>query len=254
MAQLYVSILLPLCLLIGYYVVNKASLYITQSRSARKYGCKPVNKLPQTDLFFGIDLLLTNVKAVKNSCFLNTLKERYDKHGNTFQSHFMGTTTVSTVEPRNIQTILSLNFEDFGLGKLRERSAGPYLGKGIFTSDGKDWKNSRALIQPSFARSQISNLATFKVHVDRLIDLIPKDGTTVDLQELFGRLVSHVENILLNLIIDMVRLRFSIRRRSSSLESQSTRCYPKHREMHKNSSMLSRRRRTALARELDLAG
>lgn len=56
------------------------------------------------------------------------------------------------------------------------------------TTDGSFWEHSRALIRPTFARAQIANLSTLEVHVSRMIDLIPKDGSTVDLQPLFARL------------------------------------------------------------------
>ncbi|KAL8924228.1 MAG: hypothetical protein Q9208_004192 [Pyrenodesmia sp. 3 TL-2023] len=51
------------------------------------------------------------------------------------------------------------------------------------------WEHSRALIKPGFARMQIADihLSTFDRHVRRLVDLIPADGSTIDLQLLFPR-------------------------------------------------------------------
>ena len=66
----------------------------------------------------------------------------------------------------------------------------PFVGKGIMCSDGASWEHSRALIKPTFARTQIADLHldSFGIYVQRLIDLIPKDGSTCDLQPLFARL------------------------------------------------------------------
>ena len=64
---------------------------------------------------------------------------------------------------------------------------GKLLGKGIFTSDGEAWAHSRALLRPSFAREQIADLNTFEKHMQQLFQLIPADGTTVDLKDLFFR-------------------------------------------------------------------
>ncbi len=41
------------------------------------------------------------------------------------------------------------------------------------------------MIRPNFTRAQVADLETFETHVGHLIDAIPRDGTTVDLQELF---------------------------------------------------------------------
>ena len=57
-------------------------------------------------------------------------------------------------------------------------------------TDGKRWEQARALIKPTFARTQIADLhlAAYATHVRKFINLIPRDGSTVDLQPLFGRL------------------------------------------------------------------
>jgi len=59
------------------------------------------------------------------------------------------------------------------------------FGHGIFTTDGKEWEESRALLRPSFSRSLVGDLKTFESHISKMIARIPRDGSTVDLQELF---------------------------------------------------------------------
>ena len=44
------------------------------------------------------------------------------------------------------------------------------------------------MLRPNFARRQVADLETFEVHVDHLIQAIPRDGSTVNLQDLFFRL------------------------------------------------------------------
>jgi cytochrome P450 len=41
------------------------------------------------------------------------------------------------------------------------------------------------MLRPNFTRSQVGDLPTFEKHVTHLIDAIPRNGDTVDLQELF---------------------------------------------------------------------
>ena len=91
-----------------------------------------------------------------------------------------------TIEPENIKTVLATKFKDYELTSRRRSAFYPLLGHGIFTNNGVDWKHSRELIRPNFARDQVADLDIFDEHTTHLINAIPKDGkTTVDLQELF---------------------------------------------------------------------
>ncbi len=42
---------------------------------------------------------------------------------------------MTTIEPENIKQVLSLGFREWGIGKQR-RILEPFLGEGIFTTDG----------------------------------------------------------------------------------------------------------------------
>ena len=55
-------------------------------------------------------------------------------------------------------------------------------------TDGETWKHSRNLIKPTFARVQITDLhlAAYAAHIQKSLDLILNDGSTVNLQPLFG--------------------------------------------------------------------
>ena len=91
-----------------------------------------------------------------------------------------------TVDAENVKTILAIKFKDYELPSRRKSAFCPLLGFGIFTNDGADWRHSRELIRPNFARDQVADLDNFEDHLNLMIDAIPKDGqTTVDLQELF---------------------------------------------------------------------
>ncbi|KAI8306382.1 Cytochrome P450 monooxygenase fsdH [Colletotrichum sp. SAR11_240] len=136
----------------------------------KEYGCLPPKKLPQRDPFLGTDVVLQNLAAAK-------------KFG------FLALTTINTCDPRLIQTVLSNQFEDFGMGPLRRKSASPLLGRGIFTTDNEIWAHQRALIRPSFIRAQVTDFSIFETHVDQLIQLIARENYTVDLQQLFFRMV-----------------------------------------------------------------
>ena len=114
------------------------------------------------------------------------LRQRFDACGNTFTSKLLLVNAISTIEPENVKTVLSTRFKDYGLWR-RFEFVGKLLGHGIFTSDGEAWAHSRAMLRPSFAKEQIADLATFERHIEQFFQLIPEDGSTVDLQDLFFR-------------------------------------------------------------------
>jgi cytochrome P450 len=91
---------------------------------------------------------------------------------------------IATIEPENVKTILSLKFKDYSLG-VRRKAFSPLLGQGIFNADGHTWATSRHLLRPNFAREQLADLDMLERHFKLMLKHIPKDGTTVDLQELF---------------------------------------------------------------------
>ena len=45
---------------------------------------------------------------------------------------------MTTIEPENVKQVLSLGFKDWGIGKERKKVMEPFLGDGIFTSDGAE--------------------------------------------------------------------------------------------------------------------
>ena len=106
---------------------------------------------------------------------------------NTVRVKMLFSNIIFTIEPENLKTMLSSDFNNWNISTRRKYGFIPYIGQGIFTSDGLLWKHSRELLRPNFARSQIDNPATLEPHLSTLLEAIPRDGSTFDLQELFFR-------------------------------------------------------------------
>ena len=98
-------------------------------------------------------------------------------------------TNISTIDPKNRQTIYSLNFHNFELESLRLPTAGLFIEKGIFTTDRPFWEHSRALVRSIFTRAQFADLETLEHHVKQMMDLIPGDGSSLDILPLLSKLV-----------------------------------------------------------------
>ena len=98
----------------------------------RDKGCLPAKKLRQRDPFLGTDVVIENLRAAKRYGFLELLKSRHEANGLTFTTDTYLRTTINTCDPALIQNVLAFQFQDFGMGPLRRKSASPLLGSGIF--------------------------------------------------------------------------------------------------------------------------
>ncbi|KIW08038.1 uncharacterized protein PV09_00982 [Verruconis gallopava] len=166
---------------------NQISLYLARRKFQQENGCQPLlHHFPIKDPIFGIDNIIESVRAKNEHRLLDRILNNFEKYGNTFGSKMAQRKIIVTREPENVKTILSLKFKDYSLGN-RIDALGPLLGKGIFTMDGDFWAHSRAMIRPNFTRDQVADLEAFERHIQKLWKKIPRDGSTVDLQDLFFR-------------------------------------------------------------------
>ena len=47
------------------------------------------------------------------------------------------------------------------------------------------WQHSREMLRPNFVRTQVGDVDMFEKHVENLVQVIPKDGSTIRMQDLF---------------------------------------------------------------------
>lgn len=157
----------------------------------RLFGCEPPSKAGWQ--LFGILSAFKFNQAYKKRRFLSSLHWLLKKRHHTFSAILpIGKPAIWTDEPANIKAVLSDDFKSYELGIGRHKMLLPILGKGIFTSDGGEWSQYRALIRPCFTKTHLRDLRMFEPHVQNLISQIPKDGVPVDMQELFYDLTMDV--------------------------------------------------------------
>ncbi|KAJ6260170.1 Cytochrome P450 [Drechslerella dactyloides] len=99
----------------------------------------------------------------------------------------LGVTTIVTREPRNMQALLTNQFQDFALGPSKNDPFRPLMGDAILTVDGHRWKYSRALFRPQLTKEKISQLDGLEELIGTMLDMIP-NGAAIDLQSLFFEL------------------------------------------------------------------
>ncbi|OLN87394.1 Cytochrome P450 52E2 [Colletotrichum chlorophyti] len=176
-------------ILLVFYVLRYLQLRLHRHQLASKNGCRPCPAYAQKDPIFGIDTLIETIQGFKNNHYLDLLVKRHNKYGRTFSFDVFGETTISTCDPGVLKCTLSSQFKDFSNGDLRAKSVAPLLGQGILAVDGEEWHHQRALIRPSFARAQTTDLDIFERHATELIHAIERKGYKIDIQELVQKMV-----------------------------------------------------------------
>ncbi|KAG5978731.1 hypothetical protein E4U55_006015 [Claviceps digitariae] len=155
-------------------------------------GCLPAKKYPHRLPWildpWGKDFQLAKLHALTTGRFNRFYAEQFSQHGRTFTLRTPVGQTFNTIEVDNFRTVLALKFEDYNKEPVRSKAALQFLGLGVFTKDGSGWKHSRELLRPLFKRAELSDIDQFKKHVDRMLHLIPRDGRTVNMAPLLGRL------------------------------------------------------------------
>ena len=169
-------------------LARRVRLTLRRCKAIRENNCKLPPTLPQLDPFLGLDFVLQILSSLKQRKRNASFKELFEKYGSTFQSRTYYTTKIFTIEPKNLQAVFATDYDSWGVEPVRLFYFGPFVGRGVMTTDGALWQHSRDLIRPTFSRVQVTNLSYYNVHVERFLKLIPTDESIVDLKPLFEKL------------------------------------------------------------------
>ncbi|TGO43945.1 hypothetical protein BCON_0695g00020 [Botryotinia convoluta] len=127
-------------------------------------------------------------KAMQSGSMLATVEGLFTTYGKTFQSNSWGTTVINTMDPLVIQIVLANSSEKFGVAPSRIPVVEPLMQDGIFTADGQSWAYHRSIAKQIFSGVRFSVILSLEKHVNLLLELIPRDGSTIDLQPLLKRM------------------------------------------------------------------
>lgn len=186
---------LPWVLLYSGFLAIFVSRLLSHGRAIREEksdGCQPPARYPQWDPFLGLDLVYSQVRALKNNRYLEWLRALHANRPKTFSLNFFGQRWIYSIEPEILKAVYATNFRDFGVEPIRRHSKGsmPFADKGVNTTDGEDWEFSRLLIKPFFERDVYTDTDRIERYADLFFSLLPQDGETVDVQPLVQRWVS----------------------------------------------------------------
>ena len=151
-----------------------------------QHGATKAPRYPHRDPW-GYDLYKERQDATKRGHMMKLYDQQYEQLGHTWEEQFFDRKVINTSDMVNIQHVAALGFDNFG--KPSRSYALRLFGHGIFASEGAKWKFSRELIKPTFSKVEIGDVRSREVHVNRFLELIPRDGSTIDMQPLLKKLV-----------------------------------------------------------------
>ena len=174
-------LVVTICSSLLIYKIHLIWLEGHRSQRIRHHKCQAPRSVSSKRHLLGLDVVVQMYRSYSRGQRNSGLKQQFDVYGHTFQAKPFGATRIFTIEPKNLKSVFGES-QDWGIRQLRHDVFKPFVGQGVLNIDGNQWKNARALIQPTFNKSQFGSLDDFGVHLKRLIDVIPSDGSTVDLQ------------------------------------------------------------------------
>ena len=99
---------------------------------------------------------------------------------------------IVTQDSNFIEHVLQKNQRNYSKSPLQTESLAKYVGKGILTNDGEDWKRQRKFIQPSFNKGVIENFSNIMLHeIKKAFDKIP-ENTSFDIYETMNGLTFRI--------------------------------------------------------------
>lgn len=174
-------------------ITKSATSGLWKSFQERRKGYAPIPHVPQLDPFLGLDVAFAQLTSVRTHTFLQWLRSLHVKaKAKTVSFSFLGKRFIHITEAENMKALFAGPlWKDFGVEPMRlnRYATMPFAHKGVGTVDGHEWEVSRALIKPHFAPDVTKNMECVEKHTDLLMDLIPRDGSTFDMQTLMQRWV-----------------------------------------------------------------
>ncbi|KAI0020966.1 cytochrome P450 [Xylariomycetidae sp. FL0641] len=179
-------------LLASFLVLYRLARYVARTNRRRKFArdhgtLPPQNTVPGGDPFIGLSFLLETIRRAKKNEYMLLNLERFRSIGTTFVNKRLLFESVSTIDPENVQAVLSTHFDAFRMPEIRVQALSPLFGDGIFVNDGAKWAHARGQLRPLFSKRNLQPLlAIVEGHFGAMLQHMPgRHHETVDL----GRLV-----------------------------------------------------------------
>ncbi|KAL9087649.1 MAG: hypothetical protein Q9165_006573 [Trypethelium subeluteriae] len=179
----YIAVLLVLTLF--YFEIHR---FLPFFRRSQETGYYTAPTYPHSEPLLGYDLYRKRRRALADGITQALYVRDFKRLGKTWHENFLGQRVINTMDTINHQYIHAIGFEDFGKSPQRVISSAQVLGNGIFMAEGSRWKHSRSIIKPIFAKAEVGNMTMMAKHVDRFLELLPRDASEFDIQPMLKKL------------------------------------------------------------------
>ncbi|KAL9107770.1 MAG: hypothetical protein Q9227_007392 [Pyrenula ochraceoflavens] len=126
----------------------------------------PVPLYPHRDPW-GYDLAHDRIDAAAKGRGYQIYQEHFKQHGKTFEEHFGSQKSITTMESANYQHILGTAAKDFARIEPPEK---------------------RKMVRKILGPGELADVDTIGRHVDHLLEILPRDGSTIEAQDLLQRM------------------------------------------------------------------
>lgn len=167
-------------------------VYLVRRKLKQENQCLPPPSAPQIDRLFGFDMLLESFRLLKQGRLLRENFKRFEAVGNTHVLRTAGSSVIITNEPENIKAVFATQMKDFDIGWRRRQALAPCTTNTVFVADGAGWHHLRAMVRPVFAKAQVPTYEDMKLHLNNAVAHVPKDGSTINLDNIFSKLTFDV--------------------------------------------------------------
>ncbi|KAF8516458.1 cytochrome P450 [Hysterangium stoloniferum] len=130
-------------------------------RSARRLGARLAPRI-QGYLPGNVDMIPRAISAGRTDYFGQYLADVLAQVGSTTGIlKVVGDERLITINPKNIKKLLSTEFESFHKGPFFNEVTEPFLGVGVFNSDGAMWQFHRKVTKPFFTKERITDFLLY---------------------------------------------------------------------------------------------
>ena len=137
-------------------------------------------------------LLFNSAQLVKNPIPFH--HKWFNEYGDTLKFRFINGTKVFLTRDRDFALhVLRKNHKNYHKSDITSDNLGHYIGKGLLTLNGDEWKKDRRLLQPGFYKGRIEKLynGVIPKTIARVLSEIPK-GRTTDIKPYMNQLAFEV--------------------------------------------------------------
>ncbi|KII83768.1 hypothetical protein PLICRDRAFT_168657 [Plicaturopsis crispa FD-325 SS-3] len=175
-------------LLLATPLIHAVRVVVTSFRRRREAAAMGARPAPVTqgNWIGNVDLLLKLLDGFLHGYPSDGQDVIVEKFGTTVNFRVLWEDLIFTVDPENIKTILSTDFNNYVKGETFGFTTASLLGSGVFNSDGEMWKFHRSMTRPFFTRDRVSDFDNFEKHSADLIEQMKhrlRGGYAIDFQD-----------------------------------------------------------------------